>query len=183
MLKRWKGPIVSVFIIQEIEFRALMEFILQQTRSILFNIYIIPTYTITPFIYQGKHKYYMPNGIYPFNVLRDIGIESITTTHYLLLDIDVFPSRNLYDDILNNKQILYDYNSVLLLQLFQYAKKKTKGITDMNVFYELWIQRETITIDGMQSPFQRRISSWRWLWRRSIPTFIHSMYSSAVRVM
>ena len=137
LLKRWKGPIVSVFIIQEIEFRALMEFILQQTRSILFNIYIIPTYTITPFIYQGKHKYYMPNGIYPFNVLRDIGIESITTTHYLLLDIDVFPSRNLYDDILNNKQILYDYNSVLLLQLFQYAKKKTKGITDMNVFYEL----------------------------------------------
>lgn len=29
---------------------------------------------------------------YPFNILRNLAIETIDTTHYLLLDVDVFMS-------------------------------------------------------------------------------------------
>ena len=37
------------------------------------------------------------HNIYPINLLRDLSIESIETTHYLLVDADLMISRNFHN--------------------------------------------------------------------------------------
>lgn len=54
----------------------------------------------TPFYtYPNGTVLYYPQGMYPLNVLRDLSIESISTTHFLLIDADVFLSRSMKKSI------------------------------------------------------------------------------------
>lgn len=138
LLKRWKGPISSVFCIDEIELRLLAEFIMTIDRqNILFNIYIRRLSPIVPYLWWNTTKKEYPEGIYPLNVLRDIGIDSIETTHFLLLDIDVMPSSNLYRSILENSNCLLDYHNAVVFQLFHYKKNVTRNVTKLDEFHRL----------------------------------------------
>ena len=106
LLRRWRGPLSTVLFIKENEVGKRAEFVVKQERSgIDYSVYVIKD-SIRPFIrWNGMIKEYLYS-IYPFNTLRDIGIDSVRTTHYLLLDIDVLPSASLYDDIETNRRIL-----------------------------------------------------------------------------
>ena len=56
------------------------------TRRLVFSIYVMKgIQTNTPFYVQqnGRHLNY-PNGFYPINTLRNLAIESISTTHCLV---------------------------------------------------------------------------------------------------
>lgn len=144
----------------------LAEFVVKQERGgIDYSVYVIRN-TTRPFIrWNGRIKEY-PYSIYPFNILRDIGIDSIKTTHYLLLDIDVLPSASLYDDIETNRRILMasDHN-VLLFQLFQFNRALIKKQKTIQQFYELYYSFTSFTVDGSKYQVPKR--SCLVLWRKA----------------
>ena len=77
------------------------------------------------------------NGIYPTNTLRNIGIESILTSHYLLLNIDTIPSINIYDSILENTKLLQNHKNVLLLPVFYSSRRVSQMLKVMKNYEEM----------------------------------------------
>ena len=68
---------------------------------------------------DGTHLNY-PEGFYPINTLRDLAIESISTTHLLVADMDVFPSMGLESSISEYAEVLRDHHNMIALTLFRY---------------------------------------------------------------
>lgn len=62
--------------------------------------------------------------VFPLNLVRDLAIESIQTTHYLLIDIDFLISRTLYRNIHQYKEQLAKPNTVVLLPTFITEEKR-----------------------------------------------------------
>ena len=58
------------------------------------------------------------------NILRDMSIESIDTSHYVAVDVDVFFSFTLEDDIERNRKLLDDQNNILLIPLLEVIGSK-----------------------------------------------------------
>ena len=122
LLKRWKGPISSVMYLDEKELVKACSFLHKHYKSsITFSLYIVHNRGKHPFFYGRNKREFLKKGLYPYNVMRNIGIDSISTTHYLLTDIDVLPSANLYDSILHQAALLRDPDNVILFQLFQFS--------------------------------------------------------------
>ena len=97
-------------------------------KQITFVIYVIKTMN-TPYksiLYDDSGPIYSNNAIFPINLLRDLSIESIDTTHYFICDIDAFPSKSLYDSIVLHKELLYDHKAVFVLKLFKVITRSKK---------------------------------------------------------
>lgn len=140
LLKRWRGPISTVLFIEEDQLRDVAAFILQQKRTnIMYSLYIRHSFSSNiPYVARkGKRVYYV-NGIYPTNTLRNIGIESILTSHYLLLNIDTIPSINTYDSILENTRLLQNHKNVLLLPVFYSSRRVSQMVKVMKNYEELY---------------------------------------------
>lgn len=91
--------------------------------NIIYSLYILSKESSVPYrIIRGQRREY-PKPLYPINELRDMGIESIVTTHYLLLDISVILSDNTYRAIQKNKVLLSSYKNVLLLPILQQSNQ------------------------------------------------------------
>ena len=90
---------------------------------IVFTVYVTKTITnnTIPFyvLADGTHLDY-PEGFYPINTLRDLAIESISTTHLLVADTDVFPSMGLESSINEYAEVLRDHHNMIALTLFRY---------------------------------------------------------------
>lgn len=85
ILSRWNGPLViSVCIRSEDE--------LSQLQSFLEEAEFPPHFVVIPYLDTSDH--------YPINKLRNIAIEQVATSHYLMTDIDLFPAGDLYETIL-----------------------------------------------------------------------------------
>ena len=70
------------------------------------------------YVKSRKEREWFNAPIFPLNLVRDLAIESIQTTHYLLIDIDFFISRTLYKNIYQHKEQLAKSNTVVLLPTF-----------------------------------------------------------------
>ncbi|KAM7453926.1 hypothetical protein BLSTO_05322 [Blastocystis sp. subtype 1] len=139
LMKRWRGPISTVLFIEEDQLRDVAVFILQQKRfNVIYSLYTRHTSSSSiPYVARkGKRVYYV-NGIYPTNTLRNIGIESILTSHYLLLNIDTIPSINIYDSILENTSLLQNHKNVLLLPVFYSSRRVSQMVKVMKNYEEL----------------------------------------------
>ena len=94
-------------------------------RRIVFTVYVTKTITKSniPFYVQqnGSHLNY-PDGFYPINTLRDLAIESISTTHLLITDMDMLPSMGLESSINEYAEVLRDHHNMIVLTSFQYKK-------------------------------------------------------------
>ena len=94
-------------------------------RRIVFTVYVTKTITnnTIPFyvLADGTHLNY-PEGFYPINTLRDLAIESISTTHLLVADTDVFPSMGMESSINEYAEVLRDHHNMIALTLFGYKK-------------------------------------------------------------
>ena len=92
---------------------------------IVFTVYVTKTITSStiPFYVQpnGIHLNYS-EGFYPINTLRDLAIESISTTHLLVADTDVFPSMGMESSINEYAEVLRDHHNLIALTLFRYKK-------------------------------------------------------------
>lgn len=53
------------------------------------------------------------------NILRDMSIESIDTSHYVAVDVDVFFSFTLEDDINSQRALLTNPYNILLIPLLE----------------------------------------------------------------
>ena len=129
LLTRWKGEIVIGLYTSadDIETAARIVHKFSSISRLKFILYVrdnLPS--IQPF-YRGTNGKKHFESIFPINFLRDLCIESISTTHYLYLDGDVFVSDNLYSIILYSQPVLANPSNVLLLMLFQYNPKRVSS--------------------------------------------------------
>ena len=122
LLRRWRGPISCTLFVQEDEMEKAAAYMSSIVgRRVIFNVYIPRvSNTTSAFFVDVKSKIGLKGNLYPINELRDFAIESIETTHYLLLDVDVFPSNDLYHIIHANQELLENHSNCLLLELFEY---------------------------------------------------------------
>ena len=92
-------------------------------RRIVFTVYVTKTITKStiPFyvLADGTHLNY-PEGFYPINTLRDLAIESISTTHCLIADMDMLPSMGLESSINEYAEVLREHHNMIALTLFRY---------------------------------------------------------------
>ena len=128
LLKRWKHEIVLAIAVKESELAQVGTLInaYNDYKQIAFVIYVIRelnTYFKSIF-YDDSGPIYSNKTIFPINLLRDLSIESIDTTHYFICDIDAFPSETLYDSIALHNETLHDQKAVFVLKLF---KMKTRS--------------------------------------------------------
>ena len=90
---------------------------------IVFTVYVtkmITNNTIPFYVQQnGTHLNY-PNGFYPINTLRNLAIESVSTTHCLIADMDMFPSMGMESSINEYAEVLRDHHNMIVLTLFRY---------------------------------------------------------------
>ena len=124
LMKRWKHRINMVIFVTENEIDELREVIdsYKSHKRITFILYIVKSRTNSRYqsiYYDGKKPVYRNNTIFPINVLRDLAIEFIDTTHYFICDIDAFPSETLYDSIALHNETLHDQKAVFVLKLFK----------------------------------------------------------------
>ena len=64
---------------------------------------------------------------YPVNVLRNAGIMAVTTTHFLMIDIDFVPSSNLADAFNKHRELLLDPMQALVVPAFE---RRGKSLCD-----------------------------------------------------
>ena len=95
------------------------------TGRIVFSVYVTKAITESniPFyvLPNGTHLEY-PEGFYPINTMRDLAIESISTTHCLVADVDMFPSDGLESSIDKYAEELCDHRNMVIVPTFQYNK-------------------------------------------------------------
>lgn len=123
ILPRWRGKISIAIYLEESELHILEENLseLAYRRNIVYTFYIRkeqPSVLPSFLTFQNTTLLY-PNGLYPMNILRDLSIEAITTSHYVLLDIDILMSSTLESSIQKNQHLLSDHSNILLLPLFE----------------------------------------------------------------
>lgn len=95
---RWKGPIIYSLLFCDENPSELYSFFEEPFEErITFIVYMCALEKEEPFINYNHTHFVKTSGhpyLYPFNVLRSLGIEYIQTTHYLLLDCDILISGN-----------------------------------------------------------------------------------------
>ena len=96
LLKRWNGPMSFAVFVKMEEMPAFVSAILPYLGlPITFSVYVPmkvkrPSYHIRG---TGKREWF-PDSLYPMNLLRDLAIETIHTSHFLYVDADFFTSSN-----------------------------------------------------------------------------------------
>lgn len=94
-LERWPGPIVLTLIITGSELNEASKLIIKlvKTKRVTVIVYMQTSAPIA--LSDSEHdKLSYAHNIYPINLLRDLSIESIETTHYLVADADLMLSRS-----------------------------------------------------------------------------------------
>lgn len=122
-MKRWKHRINMAVFLQETDIPEVKQLISEYSslHRIKFILYIVKDKVDTPYrsiFFDPVKPLYSNETIFPINVLRDLAIESIETTHYFVSDIDVFSSDTLYDTILFHKDLLRNPKTVFILKSF-----------------------------------------------------------------
>lgn len=94
LLQRWKGPMSIACLIQMDEFVSFVKSISPYFGlPITFSVYVpLKPHNSSYFIEGNGKRMVFPSTLYPVNLLRDLAIESIRTTHYLNIDADLFVS-------------------------------------------------------------------------------------------
>lgn len=135
-LRRWRGPVsVSVFALEsEVERVASKLIQFGKRGDIVFSVYVRKSvsganepFYILPFT-KGRMR--LRKGMYPMNLLRDLSIESIRTSHYFMMDIDVFPSNTLYSRVIGYGGLLSNPGVILVLPLFSFRSEDVLNCTE-----------------------------------------------------
>ena len=111
LLNRWKGPLsLAVLIRSKKEEEYLDHYLSQNTLS---------TKLVVSRLVSDKG--------YPYNALRNIAIQRVTTSHFWVMDMDMWPSSNLYRTLLSlDVRHLKDDYLAVIVPAFEY-KRTWKG--------------------------------------------------------
>ena len=153
--RRWFGPMsVALLVNSEDSLEMIMDTIsLPKFINSTFVLYILPrnnslgSYFIrssSPPFFTYSH---FSEPFFPINLLRDLAIEQIDTTHYFLTDIDLLPTSWLYmifrmvDTLLDNARMCSDFlsdpNHLLMIPSFNLNSKQLYKCSKDNS-YKLW---------------------------------------------
>lgn len=125
IMDRWNASMsIAVFATEEEVKDVAFDMInYKSSQSIVYTIYVrkrISSSNTPYYLNREGVQFEYPDGVYPLNVLRNLAIESITTSHYMLIDADVFLSTTLLSSIQKNKNILHNHKNVMVIPLFEY---------------------------------------------------------------
>lgn len=111
LLNRWKGPLsLAVLIRSKKEEEYLDHYLSQNTLS--------TNLVVSRFVSDKG---------YPYNALRNIAIQRVATSHFWVMDMDMWPSSNLYRTLLSlDVRHLKDDYLAVIAPAFEY-KRTTKG--------------------------------------------------------
>lgn len=111
LLNRWKGPLsLAVLIRSKKEEEYLDHYLSQNTLS--------TNLVVSRFVSDKG---------YPYNALRNIAIQRVTTSHFWVMDMDMWPSSNLYRTLLSlDVRHLKDDYLAVIVPAFEY-KRTWKG--------------------------------------------------------
>ena len=128
LVQRWKNRISLAVLLTEKEIPQVEDFInnFSKTKQITFILYIIKELSNVPFrsiYYDTFGADHYNQTIFPINLLRDLAIESIDTSHYVITDIDAFPSQTLYTSLQKHSELLKNERVVILLKTFRMNDK------------------------------------------------------------
>ena len=135
---------------------------------IVFTVYVTKTITSNtiPFYVQqnGTHLNY-PNGFYPINTLRNLAIESISTTHCLIADMDMLPSMGMESSINEYAEVLRDHHNMIVLTLFRYNNHSSlsqcysEGVCDELCVVDEMLRNRWRNAPRNKSELMRRVES------------------------
>ncbi|KAM7456586.1 hypothetical protein BLSTO_02654 [Blastocystis sp. subtype 1] len=153
ILQRWPGYVSVAIFVKQSEVPALAEKMAQfaAERRVIYTVYVQKT--IDPenppfYMMPNKEKRLYPKGLYPLNILRDLAIESIHTTHFFMIDADVFLSKTLYANLRKYANLLTNHKVVMFIPLFEYANSAAlQRCYNTNDCDQLWKQIPTVKED------------------------------------
>ena len=122
LLRRWKGYISLAVIADTSELPAVQKVLrsLRYRKHVRISLYI-PGKQNYVWIHPEK-KIVKSNRIYPINLLRDIAILNCITTHYVNLDMDLWPSDSLLTTFQSLPFSLTQlHKAALILPAFQFT--------------------------------------------------------------
>ena len=93
-----------------------------KTKQIIFILYILKELPNVPFrsiYYDTYGADHFNQTVFPINLLRDLAIESIDTSHFVITDIDAFPSKTLYSSLRAHTKLLTNEKAVVLIKTFR----------------------------------------------------------------
>jgi hypothetical protein len=106
--RRWGGPVSIAIFLEDPQIRALSEAAVAQAEQ-------QPGVTITTV--DGANS-----SVYPINALRNMAVARVTTSHFLLTDIDLWPSNEAYRRVLAlGPTYLRRPRTAVLLPAFEYT--------------------------------------------------------------
>ena len=152
--QRWKGPMSIACFIQQNEIASFVKSLSPYFGLPITFIVYIPqkAHRSNYFIKDNGEKKVFICTLYPMNLLRDLAIESIHTTHYMNIDADLFVSSptvffcssvdTIEQSIQTNLEVLQNEHNVLLFLTFQVALNRNVrrcmssgiGCEDMYIF-------------------------------------------------
>ena len=153
ILQRWPGYVSVAIFVKQSEVSALAEKMAQfaAERRVIYTVYVQKT--IDPenppfYVMPNKEKRLYPKGLYPLNILRDLAIESIHTTHFFMIDADVFLSKTLYANLRKYANLLTNHKVVMFIPLFEYANsaalQRCYNTNDCDqLLWEVWALRRS----------------------------------------
>jgi len=110
--KRWKDPIVLVVYIHNDEGKG-------DDNKPWLDVFDwnekCPQVTILPYFSSGSEEAWQ----YPVNKLRNIGLDALQTTHFMVVDVDFVPSETLNRSIHDNFSSLQDHRDALVVPAFE----------------------------------------------------------------
>ena len=84
------------------------------------NTYLPPRLTIILHLFG----YANPKALsFPVNYLRNLAIRNVETTHYMILDMDLWPTRNAYDELTHLSPNVVKGKSAVILPAFFFNKR------------------------------------------------------------
>lgn len=129
ILNRWNGSISLGVYLKEGEMNNIDQVLSPYLSShILWTFYVVKEYP-----HRMVHSTYVKNDdpeevlrfdyhIFPINLIRDLAIESIHTTHFLFIDIDFFISSTIQKDIWLFRYFLSKPDTIFLIPTFTVKK-------------------------------------------------------------
>lgn len=142
-VRRWNGPVVFTIYLKEEEVATFDRFLLQPNSSVL----CYPHIQIFTYV-ASEGSFFHEN--YPINILRNIGIHHVSTSHFVLVDIDMWFSYSSYEVLMELPSVITEdpFAVVVIPAFFHTGWRIANGTLEQQV--ESVIHRIPYTMNDLQ---------------------------------